>query len=137
MSRTSLRAAVLLLGFVAAVSSACGMLQPSNVSTVAPDALASLVAAPDGPLVLDARSPEEFAAGHVPGAVNIPFREVASRIAELAPFKERGVVTYCEHGPRSTLAARALAGAGFTKLWRLEGDMSRWRSEGRPIETAR
>lgn len=98
------------------------------------DEVAALASAPGGPLLVDARSPEEYAEGHVPGAINVPFNEVAARVAELEAGRARGIVTYCEHGPRSMLAQRALAKAGFTNLAQLEGDMSEWRRSGRPVE---
>ena len=65
-----------------------------------------LVAAPDGPLLLDVRTPGEFAAGHVPGAVNIPHDEVAARLSELEPYRERGVVLYCQSGRRAGMATQ-------------------------------
>jgi phage shock protein E len=60
--------------------------------------------------VLDVRSPEEYASGHVPGAVNIPYDQVASRIAEVP--KDKDVVLYCKSGRRAGIAAEVLAGQG-------------------------
>lgn len=89
----------------------------------------------DGPpLLLDVRTPEEFASGHVPGAVNIPHDEVGQRSAELAAHRDQEVVVYCEKGPRAAKAAQALADAGFRSIRHLEGDMSGWRAAGLPVE---
>jgi phage shock protein E len=84
-------------------------------------------------LVLDVRSPEEFAAGHVPGAVNIPYDQVASRLAEVP--KDKDLVLYCRSGRRVALAAEVLAQNGYTRLQHLEGDMPAWLAQGRPTET--
>jgi rhodanese-related sulfurtransferase len=84
--------------------------------------------------VLDVRSPEEFAAGHVPGAVNIPHDQVASRLAEIPKDKE--VVLYCRSGRRSGLAAEALEANGYKDLRLMQGDMPGWEKAGLPVEGA-
>lgn len=73
--------------------------------------------------LLDVRTPEEFAAGHVPGAVNIPVQVLATRMNEVP--KNRPVVVYCRSGVRSANAAKMLSDAGYTKLYDL-GGMSNW-----------
>jgi phage shock protein E len=83
--------------------------------------------------VLDVRSPEEYASGHVPGAVNIPYDQVASRIAEVP--KDKDVVLYCKSGRRAGIAAEVLAGHGYERLQHLEGDIVAWVEKGRPLET--
>jgi rhodanese-related sulfurtransferase len=90
-----------------------------------------LLARNDAPLVLDVRSPEEFASGHVPGARNVSYDQVTARLAELRPARE--VVVYCERGPRASKAAAVLNDAGFT-VRHLAGDMRGWREAGLPIE---
>jgi phage shock protein E len=83
--------------------------------------------------VLDVRSPEEYASGHVPGAVNIPYNQIASRMAEVP--KDKDVVLYCRTGRRAGIAADVLAGQGYTRLQHLEGDIVAWVAKGRPVET--
>ena len=85
-------------------------------------------------VVLDVRTPAEFAAGHVPGARNISHDLLASRLAELAPLRDKQVVLYCRSGRRTLLAADVLHAAGFTRLAHLEGDYLAWEAEHRPIE---
>jgi rhodanese-related sulfurtransferase len=87
---------------------------------------------PDHLFVLDVRTPQEFAEGHVPGAVNVPYDQVASRLAEVP--KDKDVVLYCRSGRRAGLAADVLAAQGYTRLSHLEGDMTAWVEKGRPVE---
>jgi len=113
-----------------AVALACGGGAPSASDVDAQHVLA-FAGRTGAPLVLDVRSAEEFATGHVPGARNVSFDQVASRLGELGPPGD--VVVYCERGPRASKAAAVLRGAGFT-VRHLAGDMSGWRAQGLPIE---
>jgi rhodanese-related sulfurtransferase/predicted transcriptional regulator len=84
--------------------------------------------------VLDVRPAEEFAAGHLPGAVNIPLSELESRLAELP--RRRQVVAYCR-GPYCVLAFEAVATLrrqGF-EARRLEQGLPEWRRDGLPVES--
>jgi rhodanese-related sulfurtransferase len=82
------------------------------------------------PPVLDVRTPAEFAAGHVPGAINIPFQQVSRRTAELKAARERPLLVYCGHGPRAWMAGAALRRAGFRYISYLKGHMAAWRRAG-------
>ena len=82
--------------------------------------------------VLDVRSPEEFKEGHVPGAVNVPYDQIASRLADVP--KDKDVVLYCRTGRRAGIAAEVLQANGYTRLSHLEGDMTAWVEKGRPVE---
>lgn len=77
-----------------------------------------------GARLIDVRSSAEFAAGHIPGALNIPVQELGARLNELRP-KDAPVVVYCRSGHRSGTAARLLKNAGFAAVHDL-GPMSRW-----------
>ena len=89
----------------------------------------------DAPFVLDVRSPEEFVSGYVPGAVNIPHDQLASRLTEVPKDKE--IVLYCRSGRRAALAADVLAANGYSRLEHLEGDIAAWVEKGRPVEKPR
>jgi rhodanese-related sulfurtransferase len=103
-------------------------------AAIEPTALGERIAWADQTLfVLDVRTPEEYAAGHLPGAVNIPHGELAARIAELAGARERDVVVYCRTGVRSAAALEVLGKAGFKRLYHLKGDYTRWSEEKRPV----
>lgn len=77
----------------------------------------------EGALLVDVRSPGEFASGHLGGALNVPVGEVSGRAAELAT-RGKPIVVYCASGMRSASAARALKRAG-AEVFDL-GAMSRW-----------
>jgi rhodanese-related sulfurtransferase/DNA-binding MarR family transcriptional regulator len=82
--------------------------------------------------VIDVRPPEEYAQGHIPGAVNIPLDRLESRLGELAP--EHEIVAYCR-GPWCVLAFEAVArlrSAGI-KARRLEDGLPEWRRAGLPV----
>jgi len=83
--------------------------------------------------VLDVRPPDEFDAGHLPGAVNIPLGELQARLADLDPDRE--IVAYCR-GPWCVLsfeAVAALRARGF-KARRLEDGLPEWKACGLPVE---
>ncbi|HZZ83401.1 MAG TPA: rhodanese-like domain-containing protein [Anaeromyxobacteraceae bacterium] len=77
-----------------------------------------------GVKVVDVRTPQEFQAGHVPGAVNIPHDQMDARHAELGP-PSTPVLLYCRTGHRSGIARKALSERGFTALYDLQA-YSRW-----------
>jgi rhodanese-related sulfurtransferase len=87
---------------------------------------------PEGVLILDVRTPEEFSSGHVPDAVNIPHDALASRLPELASDRDTPVIVYCERGGRAGKATSVLLDAGYENVFHLAGDMSEWRANGRP-----
>ena len=88
----------------------------------------------DPPMIVDVRRPDEFAAGHVPGARNIPHNEIAARLHELGGKQHEEVVVYCESGRRAAIAQGILEQAGFTQVRHLEGDMQSWRKRNLPQE---
>lgn len=85
-------------------------------------------------LILDVRTPEEFAKGHVPGAINIPHSHLPARISEIADAADKDIVLYCKTGVRSEQAASRLRENGFTRLLHLDGDMEAWEKHKRPLE---
>lgn len=91
----------------------------------------------DGLTLLDVRSPEETAGpdGRVPGSVLIPLPELEARAAEIPD--DRPVVVVCHSGSRSALATQQLLRSGRTRAANLLGGLSRWASEGYPLEGVR
>ena len=88
-------------------------------------------------VLLDVRTPAEYAEGHLPGAINIPHTELASRVAELSDARDRDIVVYCRSGTRAEQALGVLKEAGFSRLFHLDGDYQRWSEEKRPVTTTR
>ncbi|MDH3887747.1 MAG: rhodanese-like domain-containing protein, partial [Gammaproteobacteria bacterium] len=84
--------------------------------------------------VLDVRPPQEYAAGHVPGAVNVPLSELEQHIKDLNPKQE--IVAYCR-GPHCVLAFDAVASLREKglKARRLEDGYPEWKTAGLPVET--
>lgn len=70
-----------------------------------------------GALVVDVRTPEEFAQGHLANAINIPFEEVASQFAQRSIAKDTQVVVYCRSGRRSGIANDSLKQAGYSAVY--------------------
>lgn len=89
---------------------------------------------PGAPLIVDVRTSEEYAAGHVPQALNVPHDETERRIEELAAGREIGIVVYCERGGRAAKAGSVFTAAGFKNVRHMEGDMSTWRADELPVE---
>lgn len=87
----------------------------------------------DGALVLDVREPDEWAAGHIPGATLIPLGELASRLGDLPP--DRPIVVVCRSGNRSAQGRDILLRGGFPAVTSLNGGMTDWAAAGMPIET--
>ena len=86
------------------------------------------------PPVIDVRTPGEFRAGHLPGAINIPLQEFQRRFAELSTYRDREVIMYCESGRRASHGGQWLQSQGFEKLRYLDGHMGAWRAAGLPTE---
>jgi len=99
---------------------------------VSPAVVAEILERPDAPLLLDVRTPEEFARGHLPGAVLIPHDQLASRLAEIEG--KPWVLVYCRSGARATQAQAVLEQAGI-EVRQVEGSWLRWEAEGRPAVT--
>lgn len=87
-------------------------------------------------VILDVRTPEEYAAGHVPGALNIPHDQIESRLGELVKLKDKEIIVYCRTGRRTALAMDSMAKHGFTRMRHLEGDMNQWQENKLPVQTS-
>jgi len=128
--RVPLFAALVLL--VSAAACADG-----DAALVDQDTLLARLDAQDTELVvLDVRTAEEFAQGHVPGARNISHDQLGARLGELAGERDKDLVIYCRSGHRAGIAVETLHEAGFTRLFHLDGDFLGWTAAGREIEGA-
>lgn len=106
------------------------------VSSITPEQLQRILAGGerDDWLILDARSPAEFACSHLPGAARI---EVGGGIAGMGSMaalaRDRPIVVCCSVGVRSAARVEELRRAGFTRVVNLEGGLFRWAWEGRSL----
>jgi rhodanese-related sulfurtransferase len=85
-------------------------------------------------LVLDVRSAEEYAKGHILGAKNLPLADLERRAAELDKHKAKPVIVHCENGNRSTSALSLLRKQGFARAVNLAGGYAAWQQAGLPVE---
>jgi rhodanese-related sulfurtransferase len=106
---------------------------PASGSAVFPADLVDRLGSETELLLLDVRTPEEFAAGHVPGALNIPYDELPSRLHELDGHQSEELVVYCRTGRRAKIAELALVEAGFQNVRDLAGHMVAWTAANYPI----
>ncbi|QJD99807.1 rhodanese-like domain-containing protein [Massilia forsythiae] len=83
--------------------------------------------------VIDVRSAEEFAAGHLRDAKHIPLADLANRTGELDKVKVKTVIVVDQAGNRADKAARQLKTAGFEDIYCLEGGVTAWTAAGMPL----
>jgi rhodanese-related sulfurtransferase len=84
-------------------------------------------------VVLDVRTPEEFATGHLEGAINVDYRspEFASGLAELN--RDTTYLVHCASGGRSTAALEILQQRGFASVVHLDGGLNAWKAAQKPV----
>lgn len=104
-------------------------------SAIDSDTLLTQIEQKQAPLILDTRTRWEYANGHIPGAIQVPFYANWQEIPQLAAYKDKEIVLYCAHGPRANHALKAMREAGFSQVRHLQGDMSLWRRQSKPVET--
>jgi len=105
-----------------------------DVPFISTDSLAERLSTPTAPrpVLLDARSPEEYAVSHLPGARRVdPSADAYPALDTLA--SDTPIVVYCSVGYRSAGVAQALRAQGFTAVANLKGSIFRWANEGRPV----
>ncbi len=115
------RRSVGALGFVGAIAL---MMAAGGGDFISSEKAKTLVK--EGALLLDVRSPAEFAAGHIEGAVNIPVQELEAKLGTFPAKKEQNVVVYCQSGRRSAKAREILQHAGYLNVFNL-GGISNWK----------
>lgn len=106
-----------------------------QVKTIGMEEYRKIVENPGNALIVDVREPNEFAAGHVPGAINIPRGVLEFQIWKQVGFPDnpdlsRNVILQCQSGNRASLAAQSLAELGFTRTTAV-GDAPRRLATGR------
>ncbi|MDN4186499.1 MAG: rhodanese-like domain-containing protein [Dehalococcoides mccartyi] len=105
-----------------------------NISVAEAKALIDRNAVSADFIILDVRTPSEYAQGHIPGAVNLDY--YASFEASLSAFdKTKTYLVYCRTGNRSASAARLMLDNGFAAIYNMQGGINAWISGGLPLET--
>ena len=87
--------------------------------------------------VIDLRSAEAFARGHIVRAKNIPFDELQANIEKIEKLKSQSVITVCDAGVSSTKAVDILRKHGIESVYGLKGGMNGWSQAGMPVVTAK
>jgi rhodanese-related sulfurtransferase len=108
----------------------------SQIDEVDPSEVREL--ADEGVAIVDVREAEEFAAGHLPGAVHVPRSYLESRIDAAVPDRSQRVILYCASGNRSALGAHTLQQElGFEHVESMTGGYTLWKDRGYPVEVPR
>ena len=76
----------------------------------------ALMDSESGYIIIDARTQEEYDEGHIPGAILIPYGEIADRAEKELPDKDQLILVYCRSGRRSKIAAEELVKLGYTNV---------------------
>ena len=125
----SARALVLAL-----LAASCVGADPAPGDSIEASELATRIGSESAPIVLDVRTADEFAAGHIPGAINVPHAELGERLPTLGLPLDAEIVVHCESGRRAGIAETILLESGYTRVRDLDGHMKGWRAEGLPLE---
>jgi len=109
-----------------------------QVKTIAMEEYRKVVENPGEALIVDVREPNEFAAGHVPGAINIPRGVIEFQIWKQVGYPAnldlgRSVILQCQSGNRASLAAQSLAELGFTHTTAVVMSLDDWQQAGHPL----
>lgn len=102
----------------------------TGVQTLSPSGYQAQFTSNTPHVLLDVRTPAEFAEGHIPGALNIPVDSLQSRLSEVPSYVP--VVVYCRSGNRSATASQILDRAGYDSVYDLGGIIA-WSAQGLPV----
>jgi rhodanese-related sulfurtransferase len=128
MNRKSFTAVTLILGFLL---SGCAvnrqeagtavMEQTFEYTQISQDKAAEMMAEDDGHVIVDVRREDEYAEGHIPGAILIPNESIVDTPPEELPDFDQIILIYCRSGRRSKEAAQKLADMGYTNVYEFGG----------------
>jgi len=109
-----------------------------QIKTIGMEEYRKVVESPGTALIVDVREPQEYAAGHVPGAINIPRGVLEFQIWKQVGFPsstelDRPVILQCQSGNRASLAAQSLEELGFTRTTAVVMSLDDWQKAGNPI----
>ena len=81
-------------------------------------------------IILDVRNQDEYDSKHICDAILLPVAEIESRISDLTPYNDTGIIVYCRSGSRSAAVSQILVDHNFTKIFNMLGGISSWESAG-------
>ena len=105
--------------------------QTNTYRSITMDEAVDMMAKETGYIILDVRRPDEFAAGHIPNAINVPNESIGTDEIPELPNKDQLIMVYCRSGRRSKEAAEKLVKLGYTNIVEFGGILD-WKGE---IET--
>ena len=83
---------------------------------ITPEKAKEIMDSGDPHIILDVREKDEYDAGHIPGAVLIPYGEISEKAPDIMPDKTAQILVYCRSGRRSKIAAASLSELGYTNV---------------------
>ena len=109
-------AAAAVAALMAALLAACGASSKPSYRKITADEAAQMLQEETGFVLLDVRTQEEYASGHIPGAICIPNETIGSEEIPELPDKDQLILVYCRSGNRSKQASQKLAEQGYTNV---------------------
>ena len=102
--------------------------QPNNYRQITMDEAVNMMAQETDYIILDVRRPDEFAAGHIPNAINVPNENIGTAEIPELPDKDQLIMVYCRSGRRSKEASEKLVKLGYTNIVEFGGILD-WKGE--------
>lgn len=102
--------------------------QTNTYRSITMDEVVTMMAQETGYIILDVRLPDEFAAGHIPNAINVPNESIGTSDIPELPDKDQLIMVYCRSGRRSKEAAEKLVKLGYTNIVEFGGILD-WKGE--------
>lgn len=100
--------------------------QSSGYTTVSVEEAKQMIDA-GGITVVDVRRSDEYASGHLPGAINVPNEDISKTQPEALPDKDAKLLVYCRTGVRSAQASTKLVDMGYTQVYNMDGGITAWK----------
>ena len=102
--------------------------QPNTYRQITMDEAVAMMESESGYIILDVRRPDEFAAGHIPNAINVPNETIGTAEISELPDKDQLIMVYCRSGRRSKEASAKLVKLGYTNIVEFGGILD-WKGE--------
>ena len=105
-----------------------GMAGKTTYTQINQEKAREMMTADDGHIIVDVRRADEYASGHIPGAILIPNESIGTEQPDQLPDKDQIILIYCRSGNRSKQAAQKLANMGYTNIYEF-GGINTWTGE--------